>query len=1542
MTTTTYQTYLNNIIQSPTYTQQWRLIQQSIQEGQWKDYSKAIVILWIQEDQTHPNLSYYWEIVLLQLRDLYRVLFHLTNRWNIVIDSIVEWSELASIVSEATILYFRYCTSLSSSAIRDLRPVVKQCSPINETVEQQLNQYYSYYRKHVRMLEGNQVENEEDIDRDNPDEKISVGNGFLTKRPMIEIIQALQLAAASAYESKDVFVDIGSGYGAALMHTIIQTQGHLAAYYGIEIESGRATISKNLLTHESAAFTNQWEIYIGNANNYEKDSNIERIMNAGTLLNSFDKVWTHDSLINMSKQLEKRTTWKVFISYHSPRKWATLGDLMDRVLVFGQLPARTMSGSGGSFTAYVYINKYYQLSSSFIQPIIDQKIENKESIIPIKRTRGKKQKSTQMDIILKVKPIENMNVYFYVEKEKLESIKKYGLLSTRTYYNIFKELPTEKYVSQYKKACETYPELLELTKNLDLNEAILIYLDWRDEAFNSTGSSAIYFLYYPVPNEKFINDYITKYRQQFTKDRILLQYNLTSEYCKIGEFDIKNNNRKYWIDIWKNLPKKNDLWFAGIPHGYFVPENGKIDFKDLTIINIEDFERKESKLKPTIQQNNNIDENTTHNSNSNNKPGITSRDSILVSSVEEGIAKLQSGEMEVAIIPISEEERTLLYDTVKNNWKELFQWFNDDILNEQHQLPLDKISYKHIMGEEDWPKLKNKFKFSFPNYGSGMVNKYWSTIHETTLQLPTITQFFDHKLGPDWLIAPNRFRVALPKTATLESTHTDHSMTNIDRVGALASIVSLSNGRCFTWFKGTSTKSQMANIQQQYQTEADLNPDKHYVTYHITKENDPLQLLDHRTQVYMQFGDLLLFNDNLLHEVAENDTKRAQTSIFLSPYRAGTVPLGDLKKLTKFAKTYTQRYFPDTMSVPDANKLSVLLGIAPPFWPSGKPTFLIGTQARAYANNYFQDDALIEYKDKDGKIMHAPVEPLPEGTVIVSELKLDDLDIPQEAFKYDVWYVDPTQLSPILQYRLGFRKEFPRDIRNATLTFIDKSKSPHIQYTAEVLDTVANGDCGYDALRIASGISVSITQLRDQIYNIEQELTNPAYKNNFAFNQYFQNSYVSTNYFHQTYAEAIKKRYTSRQTMDGWMSTFEAIIAGLFLLNADIITVELSATGTIVRNITSTYRNKLEIKLVSAPQTIYLFNTKLSHPLLYKPNEPNDHWMALRIIESKELKEESNTQPQIMEIDSSQNSTNLSTNTYDQTFTIYNILLSEIESNTMPDYTFDSLQQNWKGYHYTEQQPEQQHINYVQWVEQEAKVINQFDQFQFPIQESIPPYTLNELVVISEALLMHIENVMAIYQNQHANPSTELSSHRCFEFKEILYNKFLAVHMPYQFTIQHGYFQIDHVELARLGDEDEIERYASRLVYKQNPLHPQHTWLVLANSDMILDLNLDEYKSDIYIPLQSEELTIFTNHQNTYLSSHLRQFILSTTSSTNNKYLDSRKIELWLNKNAEATWISTRSAFYQKRYHPLTSNTNNEYHPLTTAQQSDFKTVIYN
>jgi hypothetical protein len=414
---------------------------------------------------------------------------------------------------------------------------------------------------------------------------------------------------------------------------------------------------------------------------------------------------------------------------------------------------------------------------------------------------------------------------------------------------------------------------------------------------------------------------------------------------------------------------------------------------------------------------------------------VKTRISLLARDAEDALARFAAGE-EVVIIPITDAEKATLRDAITKT--DFLGWFNTRFFNATNQLNLDPIKPEHWLGEEKWPFSRSK-KLRFPNADMGFLNLYWSPVHEAAWQLESVIKVFDHRLGiKDWVIDPNRFRAAQPGTGKSESVHIDHNGLNPNRIGRPASVLALSKGRTFSWFTGTSTPAFLTRLRDTYRSQ--LSENKHYVVLDIEKDGDPLALGKLRTQVNLEMGDLLIFNDSLVHEVALNDTDYMQLSLFMSPRDPHKQPEPIGKPLTSY--TFHERhassasYYPNTMSLSGANQLSWLLGIQPPVWPSGKPTYMVHTQALA---SYEGRVRIREFAiNPDGDVAFPIKEGLPPLESVNETIKqrkerltAAGIVVPLEAYNLGGWHNDPTRLSPILQYRLGFRASMPSHASDA-------------------------------------------------------------------------------------------------------------------------------------------------------------------------------------------------------------------------------------------------------------------------------------------------------------------------------------------------------------------------------------------------------------------------------------------------------------------------------------------------------------------------------
>lgn len=185
--------------------------------------------------------------------------------------------------------------------------------------------------------------------------------------------------------------------------------------------------------------------------------------------------------------------------------------------------------------------------------------------------------------------------YMYAPKKTLPSIKQHGYLSVLAQKKTFGSLNNEvinKYKDQMEDAKKEYDELATLLKGKSMEDQILEYLDWRMKGeipANRRGSNAIYILYYPIPNEEDIIEFVKK-KRKFATDRILLSGKTTATFYPIPSNEAltpeEYMDRSFWVKKWRAQMKKNvenALWLDGIPHACFFPTGGHIDFYNMSV-----------------------------------------------------------------------------------------------------------------------------------------------------------------------------------------------------------------------------------------------------------------------------------------------------------------------------------------------------------------------------------------------------------------------------------------------------------------------------------------------------------------------------------------------------------------------------------------------------------------------------------------------------------------------------------------------------------------------------------------------------------------------------------------------------------------------------------------------------------------------------------------------------------------------------------------------------------------------------------------------
>lgn len=308
----------------------------------------------------------------------------------------------------------------------------------------------------------------------------------------------------------------------------------------------------------------------------------------------------------------------------------------------------------------------------------------------------------------------------------------------------------------------------------------------------------------------------------------------------------------------------------------------------------------------------------------------------------------------------------------------------------------------------------------FPGMASGMLNIYWSPIHQAFMEDEELASGFRELFGADFVFDPNRLRLVMPKSGLAESIHTDHNCLDPNRIPMPAAIVALSNTRTFTFYEGTGSPEFLRQLAEQYRDI--LSPRRHYVTFPIKEGQDPLGLLPRKRTVTMRAGDILFFNTNMVHEVCKNKLNTLQFSLFLSPRMRSNEPkFLALARRSRYERACLTPEVPDDIAtVNDANKLTWLLGVAPIVWPSGKPVFHVSTQALGSWHHRASQACTVPLPPGNHYVLQSP----PVRNVVWKDLDVDALealDIPTAAFRGNVWANNPLSISRELQVHLGFR-----------------------------------------------------------------------------------------------------------------------------------------------------------------------------------------------------------------------------------------------------------------------------------------------------------------------------------------------------------------------------------------------------------------------------------------------------------------------------------------------------------------------------------------
>jgi len=203
----------------------------------------------------------------------------------------------------------------------------------------------------------------------------------------------------------------------------------------------------------------------------------------------------------------------------------------------------------------------------------------------------------------------HMYGYAYVPRDQIESVLSLGYLSVRAQVELVpqnKDAIRRRYATQYAAAKRAHPDDMATFESKSAQsspppiDAILKYLDWRDESSNGKdGAKAIYFMFAPVPDNQRLR--VLQQRVGFLDDRILIRFPVPTDAriqvvvsgaaadagVELTAAHLSTRDSSYWSRMWeKSLAANNadTLWLHGIPHGYFVPAAGRIDPRDIELV----------------------------------------------------------------------------------------------------------------------------------------------------------------------------------------------------------------------------------------------------------------------------------------------------------------------------------------------------------------------------------------------------------------------------------------------------------------------------------------------------------------------------------------------------------------------------------------------------------------------------------------------------------------------------------------------------------------------------------------------------------------------------------------------------------------------------------------------------------------------------------------------------------------------------------------------------------------------------------------------
>ena len=440
--------------------------------------------------------------------------------------------------------------------------------------------------------------------------------------------------------------------------------------------------------------------------------------------------------------------------------------------------------------------------------------------------------------------------------------------------------------------------------------------------------------------------------------------------------------------------------------------------------------------------------------------------------VEDAVRDLKDCKREVVLVRLDKETNKGFTKAIEQDLPYFFSNYNY-FLKEEYQFPTPTPDMVvNIHKTNNLAKWKKDYlggdegKISAPNLTGGMVNMYNGYIHRHLVQSPEIAKACEEITGTKkWKILFDRLRLA-GLTGREEFGKKSAAHIEGDFVGTAESckkikiIVGLSKKRSFVYYKGTAIDKKVRDdVRKYYQTHNTAQ------TNFVRVPPKDLYKLEwckgkRRRIVFDGSKYFMLWNSSVLHEI---DNKYASASVYLKPYNpedesfklANMTPMKDMKKKRTPLQgkvQYDPPQYTDDMTNVETGALGLAYHMAGSYWESGKKTFpMYHAQAFHFTKKNCKEEFTkmpFEYVDGKGR-KHKKTgfrAVLPKGTVNHHDKeyqkKLKEIGIyemlPKTTWDKDTPYFihDLYEIfkgKPLLQYRMGLRKDYPEDDNKPTV-----------------------------------------------------------------------------------------------------------------------------------------------------------------------------------------------------------------------------------------------------------------------------------------------------------------------------------------------------------------------------------------------------------------------------------------------------------------------------------------------------------------------------